>query len=591
MRRRVKTYGGLIRMMAVGALLSSLLASCAPSDLPAARNVNIPTPTVAEERREAVNERPDPVLYLPLGEDVLIPEMDGGDPLPSEQVGPFELRAETLAGALQLILSDYDISLAFETDLGLTRTVTVANLRGSLGQVIRRVCGLADLYCAYEDGLLVVKETQLFTVKIPPINQDQAFMQNVGTGLAAIIGAEPVIDSSTRTLIYRTTQRNAEMAERYFQRMRTSTALIVFETYIWEVLLSGGNSSGINWSAIDTFGKFVSNISVTGQVGADFTNPISIGLPTTQGANGGPFTPSDVFNFLSNYGAVKTISQPQLTVLSGSQARLRAADTTNYVAEISETIDNGQSTTSVSTSQADSGFTLTIGSAWDNSTVYANIEIQLTDVQEIENFAFSSDSGGSEKGGSSTIVQLPRTTERELSTQVRIRPGDSLLIAGLVRENDNYNSSGPGFMRPLVADSRTATTENLELVFLLRPRVVVFTSPHDQQRGITRKTKSAPETASEQGGISVGAPTISTAIPLPEDGPSYRNLPAATQAGGTISPASDIMDISEGGAPPVSLMPPSMPAGASSGGSSSDMPLGSLSSDLLNPGSLSSERE
>ena len=105
--------------------------------------------------------------------------------------------------------------------------------------------------------------------------------------------------------------------------------------------------------ALDDFGKFVASLDIDGNVGANFSNPISIGLPTTQGADGGAFTPTDVFKFLSTFGAVKTISQPQITVLSGSEARLRAAETENYVAEVSETIDSGQATTSVSTASVD----------------------------------------------------------------------------------------------------------------------------------------------------------------------------------------------------------------------------------------------
>ncbi len=467
-----------------------LLLSCAQADVPNPRNVNIPAPATADERAEAVNERPDSVLFLPLGQDVLVPEVSANDPLPSVHVGPFELRSETLAGALQLILADYEVPLAFETDEGLNRRITVANLHGPVNKVVRQICSLADLYCAYEDGLLIVKETQTFTVRIPPISQDAAFMTNVATGLQAIIGASAIVDLSTRTLIYEATQRTAEMAERYFQRMRSSTALIVFETYIWEVQLNNGNSTGVKWELIDSFGKFASNVKLSGAVGADFLNPVSIGLPTTQGATGGPFAPSDVFTFLSTFGAVKTVSQPQITVLSGSSARLRAADTQNFVARVAETIDNGQSTTSVETSSVDTGFTLDIASAWDNATVYADIEIALTDVSDIKDFDFTSGGGGT------TTVQLPETTERELSTQVRIRPGDSLLIAGLVRENDAFKSSGPGFMEPFFPTSREATTSNLELVFLLRPRVIVFTSPsegdhYNSVRGAAHREKDS----------------------------------------------------------------------------------------------------
>lgn len=460
------------RLLPVLALL--ILSSCAQADLPGARNVSVPNPTMAAERERAVNERPDSVLYLPLGKDVLVPEISADDPLPTEFVGPFELRSETLAGALQLIMADYDISLAFESEEGLDRRITVANLKGPLNKVVRRICALADMYCAYEDGLLIVKNTQTFTVKIPPISQDDSFMDNVGKGLQAVTGTTPIVDESTRTMIYEATQRTSVLAERYFQRMRSSTAMIVFETYIWEVSLNSGNSTGVNWSMIDTFGKFAGNASVAGAVGADFSNPISIGLPTTQGADGGAFTSTDVFEFLSQFGAVKTISQPQITVLSGSEARLRAADKENYVSEVAETIDNGQSTTSVSTDSVDTGFTVTIASAWDNATIYADIEIELSDVSEIEDFDFSSGAGAT------TTIQLPKTTERELSTQVRVRPGDSLLIAGLVRERDNFNESGPGFSKPIFPSSRTATTQNLELVFLLRPRVIVYTSPSEE---------------------------------------------------------------------------------------------------------------
>lgn len=464
---------------AVRAVLCSvfLLQGCAQADVPEARNVNVPAPLQADERREAINEHRDSVMFLPLGGDVLVPEVMGSDVLPSDIVGPFELRSETLAGALQLILSDYDVSLAFESDEGLTRTVTVANLRGPLNKVVERVCGLADLYCSYEDGIMTVKETQIFTVKIPPISSDTSFMSNIASGLNAIIGNAPITDTSTRTIIYEASNRTAEMAKRYFQRMRTSTALIVYETYIWEVSLNSGNSTGVKWDYLKDIGKYSTGFEISGSVGASFTNPVSIGLPTTKDIQDadGELTASEVFDFLSQFGAVKTISQPQITVLSGSTARLRAADTENFVSQVSETIDNGQATTSVNTSSVDTGFTIEINSAWDNATVYADIDIILTDVAEIEDFDFTSGGGGT------TTVQLPKTTVRELNTQVRVRPGDSVLIAGLVRESDNFSEQGPGMRRPWLPSSRTATTENLELVFLLRPRVVVYTSPPEGQ--------------------------------------------------------------------------------------------------------------
>ncbi len=464
-----------MNVAAVSAML--LTSACAMVGVPEARNVDIPAPTVADSRKAGVNERPDAVMYLPLGEDVLVPEVAEDDDFPTEMVGPFELRGETLAGALQLILADYDISLAFETQEGLTRRVTVANLRGDLGKVVHQVCSLANLYCSYEDGSITIKDTQTFTVTLPPIGSgdDTAFLDDVASGLTAILGdggTAPIVDPTTRTLVYMATQRTSDIAARYFQRLRANTAMIVFETYIWEVSLNAGNSTGVDWSKLGSLGKFNTGITINGGVGADFTDPISIGLPTTQDFDG---TSGDIVRFLSQFGAVKTISQPQITVLSGAEAELRVADTQNYVSEISTTLDEGQSTTSVNTDSVDTGFTLTIGSTWDKSTVYANFEIELTDVKQIDDFTFS-DTGDD---GGETIIQLPQTSERQLSTQIRVRPGDSVLIAGLVRENDNFDTRGLGLMKPIIPDSRTAGTENLELVMLLRPRVIVYTASND----------------------------------------------------------------------------------------------------------------
>lgn len=486
-------FGKAMNIVAVSALL--VTTACAMANVPDSRNVNIPSPTMAEKRRTAVNERPDSVMYLPLGEDVLVPEVSSGDEFPHEMVGPFELRGETLAGALQLILADYDISLAFETQEGLTRRITVANLRGDLGKVVHQVCSLANLYCSYEDGSITVKDTQTFTVTLPPLGTDDQsdFLDDVAEGLGAILNngstsgsnsgsaSTPIVDPTTRTLVYSATQRTADIATRYFQRLRANTAMIVFETYIWEVSLDSGNSLGIDWTQLADFGKFGTGISIKGDVGADFLNPISIGLPTTSGQFDGSTT--DLLRFLSQYGAVKTISQPQITVLSGSNAELRVADTQNYVSQIATTLSEGQATTSVNTDSVDTGFTLTIGSSWDKSTVYANVEIELTDVKKIDNFAFSDtpDPDDPDAQGTQTRIQLPQTSERQLTTQIRVRPGDSVLIAGLVRENDNFNERGPGFMEPLIPDSRTAQSNNLELVVLLRPRVVVYTAANDKR--------------------------------------------------------------------------------------------------------------
>ena len=456
-------------------VLSGFIASCAPMNAPEGRTVDIPPAAKAEPRTESVNEGREPVLTIPLGKDVLVPTAKAGDELSTDIVGPFELRGETLAAALQLILADYDIPIAFQTNEGLTRTITVANLKGTVSSVVKKMCGLADLYCTYENGILEVKDTETFIVSLPPL--DDAGFESISGGLAAVSGAETVIDTSTRTLIYTVTQRNSERAARYFDRLRANTAMIVYETYIWEVQLDSANSAGIQWQKLANLDALNTGISLNSAISTQVGTPITIGLPTKENVN---LATGDVLKFLTEQGAVKTISQPQITVLSGSKANLRVAETINYIESLTRTFDsNDRESVATTTAEVDTGFTLDIASSWDQSTVYATIELQINEFLGFENF----------DTGDGNSLQLPRTSERELSTQVRSRPGDSILIAGLVRERDEYSVSGPGTNTPIVPTSRTGRTDNTELVILLRPRVVRYITPEQAQMERDEKSK------------------------------------------------------------------------------------------------------
>ena len=130
--------------------------------------------------------------------------------------------------------------------------------------------------------------------------------------------------------------------------------------------MDSDNATGINWEGIENLGKYNIGISVPGGTPAAF-NPISIGLPTTGDAALGA---DDVLQFISGHGAVKTISQPQITVLAGAEATLRAADTTNYVSSLSRSVDNGEVTVSTETDSVDTGFTLTIARDWNLSLIH-----------------------------------------------------------------------------------------------------------------------------------------------------------------------------------------------------------------------------
>lgn len=464
-------------MLAAASVLT--LTSCAPVERPGARTPEVPVAKSPKTLFEGVNQGHEAVLRIPLGQDILVPRAMSHGELPDVHVGPYELRSETLASALQLLLADFDIALAFETEDGLTERITVANLQGYLPEVVARLCGLADLYCAYEDGLLTVKETETFVVDLPPITDETGFEQ-IATGLEVILPEAPTVDITTRVMVYNASHRTQKYAEKYFQKLRKNTALIVYETHVWEVSLDNENRTGINWTAMLTGSNFDLNINMPGSAPSGAAAPISI-TPSFTGSD--DLTTSSVLEFISQYGAVKTVSQPQLTVLSGATASMNISRSENYVSEVTRTTDeSGNDTFSATTDTLDTGLTLEISSSWDRSTVYGGLNITLNELLNIETFSPNPD----------LTLQLPETTTRSLDTQIRVRPGDAVLIGGLVQERDNFNSSGPGFMKPLFETSRGASTTNIELVFLLRPRVIAFVSPEDDMSHNMQAHKNQP---------------------------------------------------------------------------------------------------
>lgn len=455
---------------ALAALLS--LGACADYDVPGARTVNIPAPAAPVDKLDPINKRRDSIQHVGLSEDVLRPRVTLEDPLPNEEVGPFELRSETLAAALQLILADFDIPLAFESEEALSRRVTIANLKGDLTKVVSRVCGLVDLYCAYEDGLMIVKSEETFAVTLPPIGEE--LYTGISTGLQSITGSEVVVDPTTRTLLYTATHRTAERARVYFDRLRSSTALIVFETHIWEVTLSNNNDTGINWDDfVYNTGNFVFDLSKTSQ---NITGALGLGVNFSSP----DFTIDSVIEFLASQGSVKTISQPQITLLSGSEAELTIGGSRDYVSEITRSESGDLDDLSISTSTLDTGLGMTISGYLDDSTVYGNLLIETRELVELREVS----AGG-------TQIQLPETSERSLTTQIRIRPGDALMVGGIVTERDDFASSGVGFMYPFLPWRESSATRNTELVFLLRPRVIVYETEGQEKDRIEREEKHA----------------------------------------------------------------------------------------------------
>lgn len=365
---------------------------------------------------EGFERKPDtPIKYMPLGHGVLMPDVVTTENLPREEIGPYELRGESLAGALQFILSEFDIPLAVETNQALNRKVTVANLNGRLDLMIEQLCVMSDLYCVYKNNVLSVSDNHDYAVTIPPSGADVDIINDVANSIEQVVGAAPVVDSSTRTIVYKSTRKQAATLSRYFEKLRSNMALINYEVGVWTVKLDPINQQGVFWEKLlhESNGRAK---EVAGLYAGEYGAPVSIGLPGDIGEAYGMY---DISKFMSGFGVVKALSKPSISVMSGANGLWKVHE---------QNVPEGEKPDLVK---------IDLGSLWDGTSVFSDLDLEV-------------------KGN----------VDKNIKTQIRLRPGDSLIMAGMMREF----KEGKG---------RAQKTHNEELVVMLRPKVTVYRTRKD----------------------------------------------------------------------------------------------------------------
>ncbi|MDX2027115.1 MAG: hypothetical protein SFW62_00595 [Alphaproteobacteria bacterium] len=463
-------------------------AACAP--LPNAKSTMGRNPQVAEipGADETVRGEEDPpIVTLELGSSLHARRLSETEELPGNIIIPTtNLDAVPITAALQAVLAGTDVSLSWDTGTLGDRLVTVMNLSGPLPKVVNKICAAARVFCAFRHGSLELQDRETFIVGLPPMAKSPTSSGSGNNSMAEtisqIVGSKVQVDDQGGNIIYTADVDAQSRIEKYLEELRNGRPLVVIQMYIWEVKLNKQNTTGINWSALKLgdlgpgFSKLdlssVSNFAGPKAATAITSGGVSLGAITT-----GRLNANALATFLSTQGQVQTISSPQVTFVSGSSAQFKVGGKQRYISQVGQlvTANNTSGTTNpntttgvgsntVNTDSIDTGLTVAISGAYENGVVFANLDLTLTNLISLN----PTQSGGG-------IINLPETTDEKIATSIRVRPGDNLVMAGMVSSKDNSSRQGI----PLGSDSRIPTYgdnqyENRELVIVMKPSVVLF---------------------------------------------------------------------------------------------------------------------
>ncbi len=452
-----------------------VLVGCSNVDVPFSKSTTGRLPTVAEvpEADETVRGAEDPpIVTLEVSPKFQERKLARSQDLPSAIIIPnTNLNSVPVTAALQAILDGTDISLSWGAGAYEERLVTVMNLSGSLSSVVKKICTSAKLFCSYRNGLLELKEQETFIIDLPAVpsksGSSGAAANSMADTIKSLAGGNVKIDTQGGNLIYTTDVERYEYIREYLDQLRHGRPLVVMQLYIWEVELSHDNATGINWSKFDmgTFGGNAQELIQTAKTSfTDIASPgVNIGAKLT-----GKIDAEGVLKFLNKQGQVQTISNPQLTFVSGTKAEFRVGGEERYISEIGETntVSGGStSSNSITTDSIETGLTVIAAGTYENGILSSLLEITTQDVLDLN----------PTPTGDGRTINLPKTSERKVSTSIRVRPGDNLVLAGLVTSRDKNDRER--IPLPFGLDSTAYSndeTTNTELVILVKPSIVKF---------------------------------------------------------------------------------------------------------------------
>ncbi len=459
-----KTQHVLLGVALAGILLGS---GCTSLGLP--REATKPAPVTSVS--DATPPGPDKTIGmdqtalvdLQLPPASLVPRpVEPSDRVPDIDVRNFSASEASLIEALQLLLGRTGIPVTVETGLDTTR-ISAFGLSGKLSDVLDRLSEGAGVFWRYRNGSLVVSGDRPFTVEIPPVMGDVA-AEEIVRGIESMGALRVRLDRTASLISYRAERRVHDVVVDYLEKIRKSKSLIVFQAWLLEVTLNDQRQLGINWNELGW---------KSGGVALSLAGGSSVVGGTTFGAvyGGNRFSIDGLVSFLQTQGTLSTVSKPSLTMISGGKAKFEVGSIARYVSKAGSSTTGSTVTGTTETESLKVGLQMAMTGDYSQGTVFFKVGLEISDITRFDQYeAFGQQ------------LKLPQTTNRLLETTDRARPGDVILLGGIVSTRDQVDRdgvpSGLGFLFPRLFNDQTQRTE---LVVVLMPKVIRFVDAASQE--------------------------------------------------------------------------------------------------------------
>lgn len=315
-----------------------------------------------------------------------------------------------------------------------------------------------------------------------PVGREPVLVTPGGEGSSLAVGEVSIIaDEENNALLIMATPTDYEKVLKAIQKVDILPLQVLVEATIVEVTLTDELRYGLQWF----FKSSVNGMKSRGVLGPGLPLETSSSLTPT-----GSFTIFEggearvLLDMLASDSKLNVVSSPTLMVLDnrtasirvGDQVPIRTSETTNTSGIIDEPDDTSALVTST-IQYRDTGVLLEV-----TPRVNAGGMITLEITQEVNDVSDTETSG----------IDSPTINQRRIATNVAIQSGETLVLGGLIKEDDGRSSQGLPYLRHIpvlgwLFGSQGKTQNRTELVVMLTPTAVTKLS---EAREVTREYRN-----------------------------------------------------------------------------------------------------
>lgn len=453
------------RFMTIPLIATLMLGACAPSlQAPpqslADRDISVRTPDSRMMRQDAANFfREQPVLQLQT--DVsqqfrLRTDIGGEVPrVPVERINAAPMDFPLL---LSQIAEQVGMSWAItgeERDELLNREVYyVQRNETMLETVLEEISKATNSFYSIEGDRIVFSQTRDFTTSIPRMADSQSIIQQ---GIGNLGATNIFVDELTGTMTFRANRRAYHAILDLMKSFQEGRDMIVYDFWVIDRTLSDEAGAGVTVDFSDT--DFESNVGAEG-----ILNAIASGGADRAVVSGnlGGLGIEATLRFVRALGQAETVARPTISMLSGGNSSFQSGETSEYIRSVNtDTSDGDDDTTSTGTDvrQLRTGVEIDVEGSHNSGVISTAFDLRLSDLIEFQEF----DTG-------EVTLRLPRVSERNIDAHLEARPGDVMILGGIIRDRQDKGQRNIGATS--VPTSRTSTSEKTETIILVRPRLV-----------------------------------------------------------------------------------------------------------------------